>query len=121
MPVPEARVRFWLAAIVAPPLKVESPVTPKVPAIEVLPLEAVTLNLLELMLKSPVTPKVPATDVLPEAALTWNLLVLTAKSPVEARVPPTVVFPVKVEIPSIVRAPLAWILPVLEIETPVEP
>lgn len=82
-----------------------APVTPRVPAIAVLPLAAVTLNLLLLIAKSPVTPRVdesvvapvtprvednvvdpvtprvPAIDVLPDAAVTTNLLVLIVKLP----------------------------------------
>lgn len=44
---------------------VTTPVTPKVPAIVVLPEEAVTLNLLVLIAKSEVTPNVPVTVELP--------------------------------------------------------
>jgi len=44
---------------VAPPNRVVKPLTPNVPAIEVSPVKAVTLNLSVLTAKSPVTPNVP--------------------------------------------------------------
>ena len=74
LPTPGAKDKFPDA--VAPPERVVNPVTPRVeervvafvtpsvPAIEVSPLKAVTLNLLVLILKSPVTPKVVVTDAL---------------------------------------------------------
>ena len=47
------------------PVRVVPRVTPRVPATEVLPEAATTLNLLVLTLKLPVTSKMPARDPLP--------------------------------------------------------
>ena len=47
--------------------------------------------------------------------------VLNVVAPVWEKLPAVVTLPVKVDAPSTVRVPLAWIFPVLEIVTPVEP
>ena len=79
-----------VTALVTPKLdSVDTPVTPKVPATEVLPVAEATVNLLVLMSKSPsipvapVTAKVPATTVLPVADATENLLVAIVRSPLK--------------------------------------
>ena len=48
--------------------------------------EAVTLNLFVLIATSPVTPRVPAIEVLPEEAVILNLFVFTETSPMTPRV-----------------------------------
>ncbi len=73
---------------------------------------------------APVTPKVPAIDVLPLDAVTLNLVVLILKSPVTARVPPKVDAPVptvKVLEPETEVLPLREIapVPVEKVEAPV--
>src|SRR5438309_5757307 len=84
-------------------------VTPRVPAIVVLPVAAVTLNLFVFTARSLVTPRVPAIVVLPVAAVTLNLFVFTARSLVTPRVPAIVVLPL---------AAVTWNLPVLTFTSP---
>ena len=54
---------------------------------------------------SPVTPRVPAIEVLPVAAETVNLEVFTERSLVTARVPPMVVLPETPRVEPTLRAP----------------
>ena len=99
-----------------PLLNVVKPVTPRVPAAVVLPLEAVTVNLLVLIATSPVTPNVPTIAVLPVELATVNLSVPEAVSIVNVFESPfiltllsNVVLPVTSNVPamSILLANLA--------------
>ena len=124
--LPSLIVKLPLFIVVAPPiervlLKVEAPVTSRVPATVVLPLAEATVNLLVLMSKSPsipvapvtanvllkvaapVTPKVPATAVLPLVSIV-NLLVGVPSLKVNEALsmivlPPTVNAPPILELP----------------------
>jgi hypothetical protein len=79
------------------------PLTPNVPAIEVLPLLS-TVNLLVLILSPLVTPNIPVTNVLPDDASTVNLPELTLTFP-EIATLEREVFPVTPNVPVIAVLP----------------
>ena len=68
---------------------------------------------------------VPAPPKLIVEAVAFNKLkdpdVVVKSPPLTATSPAVVTFPVKVDIPSIVNAPFAWIFPVFESVVPVDP
>lgn len=84
-PVPKTSPDVAVEAVI-------TPVTPSVPAIAVLPEEAVTLNLLVLIAKSDVTPNVPVTVELP---------VIEAPPVVTVRPVPAVTVPAKLGLATI--------------------
>jgi hypothetical protein len=81
------------------PVNVDDPVTPKVPAIVVSPVDAVTTNLVVLTVKLPDTPKVPEMVVLPLEESTKNVVIgveapfVILKNSVAADVEPDRVIP----------------------------
>src|SRR5579884_1888200 len=71
---------------------------------------------------APIVKVVAAPPTLSVVAVALNRLpvvaVVVIEPPLTARLPAVVTLPVKVEVPSTVKVPLAWMLPVLEIDTP---
>ena len=106
-------VKVCPLATVAPPLAVIKPVAVKALLTVVVPVEAPRAK----VVAAPPTFKVVAV-VLNRSAL---VLVVVIEPPLTATFPPAVTLPVRVDVLSIVSVPLAWILPELEMETPVVP
>jgi len=104
--VPEGEKVDWLLAVKLP-LRVVAPVTPKVPPRLVAPVP--TEKVLE-----PVTEVGAFKEMAP-------VPVERVVAPVWEKLPAVVTSPVRVEAPSTVKLPLAWMLPAVEIVTPVEP
>jgi hypothetical protein len=85
------------------PVKVEAPVTPKVPPTEALPnADSVPVNV-----EAPVTPRVPPTLALPRA----DKVPVNVEAPVTPRVPPTEAFPRAESVPVKVDAPVTPSVP----------
>ena len=112
-------VKVWPVATVAPPLKVASPVPVKVPV--------TTKSLLTVVVPVPAPSDrvVAAPPMLKLVAPELNKVavpeVVVISPPFTATSPEVKTFPVKVEVPSMVKLPLAWIVPELEMETPAVP
>jgi len=107
-------VKVCPVATVAPALAVISPVAVKALLTVVVPVEAPMLT----AVASPPMFTVVA-FVLNRVAIPVEVVVISA--PLTAKSAAAVTFPVKVDVPSTVNVPLAWMFPVLLIETPVEP
>ena len=98
---------------VAVPLAVKSPLTVNEWLIVVKPVLAPRVTV------------VAAAPIFNVVALLLNnvavVFVVVKSPPFNAKSPEEVMLPVRVEVPSTVSVPFAWMLPVFEIDTPVEP
>jgi len=106
-------VKLCPVATLAPPLKVASPVAVK------------ALLTVEVPPTAPKDNVVAALPIFKVVALVLNreavVEVVVKSPPLTATSAAAVTFPVRVEVLSTVKVPLAWIFPVLEIATPVFP
>ena len=113
-----------VTSLVESGLKLEAPLAVKVsPVVTVRLLLTVVVPEFAPKLRAvaaPPTFKVVTVELNKEAVVVVEVI-SADPAPLTAKSPLAVTLPVRVDIPSIVKVPLAWILPVLLTETPVEP